>query len=54
MGAGFKQSPAGDLSNTFADLFSSNAGDPNQAIYRNFGYKLAAGGGSYTCSAIPQ
>jgi RHS repeat-associated protein len=53
-GAGFTQSQAGTVSNTFADLFSSNAGDPNQAIYRNFGYQLAAGGGSYTCSAVPQ
>ena len=53
-GAGFTQSQAGTVSNIFADLFSSNAGDPNQAIYRNFGYQLAASGGSYTCSAIPQ
>ncbi len=53
-GAGFTQSQAGTVSNTFADLFSSNAGDPNQAIYRNFGYQLAASGGSYTCSTIPQ
>jgi hypothetical protein len=53
-GAGFTQSQAGTVSNTFADIFSSNAGDPDQATYRNFGYQLAAGGGSYTCSAIPQ
>jgi hypothetical protein len=53
-GAGFSQSQAGTISNTFANLFSKNAGDPNQAIYRNLGYQMAAGKGSYSCSAIPQ
>jgi hypothetical protein len=53
-GAGFSQSQAGMISNTFASLFSKNAGDPNQAIYRNLGYQMAAGKGSYSCSAIPQ
>ena len=53
-GAGFSQSQAGLISNTFADLFSSNAGDPGQAVYRNFGYQMASGKGGYTCSVISQ
>jgi hypothetical protein len=53
-GAGFSQSQAATISNTFANLFSNNAGDPNQAIYRNLGYQMAAGQGGYSCSAIPQ
>jgi len=53
-GAGFSESQAGAISNVFADLFSNNAGDPNQQIYRNLGYEIAAGKGSYSCSAIPQ
>jgi hypothetical protein len=53
-GAGSSQSQAAMISNTFADLFSKNAGDPNQAIYGNLGYQMAAGKGSYSCSAIPQ
>ena len=53
-GAGFSESVAGAISNTFASLFSKNAGDPNQQIYRNLGYEMAAGKGNYACSASHQ
>jgi RHS repeat-associated protein len=50
-GAGFGQGTGGAISNAFATLLSSNAGDPDQKTYRDLGYQMAAGqAGGYTCS----
>jgi hypothetical protein len=43
-GPGISEGGASLIANTFALFRSSNAGDPEQAIYRNLGYDLAAAG----------
>ncbi len=50
-GAGYSESWASLVSNTYAAFKSSNAGDPRQTIFRNLGFELAAGKGSYSCKA---
>jgi hypothetical protein len=52
-GAGFTQLGASTVANAFAFFKSSNAGDPNQAVYRNGGYQAAASGGQISCSRFP-
>jgi hypothetical protein len=52
-GAGFTQLGASMVANTFAFFKSSNAGDPNQALYRKAGYQAAASGGQISCSRFP-
>lgn len=49
-GAGYSEEDASTIANTFALWMSSNAGSPQQAVYRNLGYDLAAAGWSPTCT----
>ena len=48
-GAGFTRTEAGYISNMYAWLNSSNAGDPQQAVFRNLGYDMASGKVDYKC-----
>jgi hypothetical protein len=48
-GAGFTRTQGDFLSNGYAALFSSNAGDPKQTLYRHLGYDAAAKGDA-SCS----
>lgn len=50
-GAGYGLAAAGWLSNLYASLHSSNAGDPHQEQFRDLGYLAAAGVGGVSCSA---
>ena len=52
-GAGFTQYGANMVANAYAFVKSSNAGNPNQALYQNAGYQAAASGGQVTCSRFP-
>ena len=47
--SGYTKLGASAISNTFALFKSKNAGDPNQALYRNIGVDLAAGKAKVTC-----
>ena len=48
-GAGLSPAGANFLANAYADVMSSNAGDPELTLYQNFGYDLAAAGWSPSC-----
>ncbi len=48
-GSGFTRGQGDFLSNLYATLFSSNAGDLKQALYRHLGYDAAAKGDAH-CS----
>lgn len=48
-GAGIPKEVASLIANTFAFFKSSNAGDPEQATYRNMGYDMAASGWMPQC-----
>jgi len=50
-GAGYTSFGAAAIANTFARFNSSNPGDPQQSLFRNLGYDVAAGKGSASCSA---
>ena len=52
-GTGVSEGAATMISNAYAAVGSSNAGDPNQALYRNAGYESAASGGQVSCSRFP-
>jgi hypothetical protein len=49
--AGFSKSVGSFIANTFALFKSSNAGDPGQATFRNWGYDTAARGQIPVCQA---
>jgi hypothetical protein len=52
-GAGLSQAGATEIPAIFAFFESSNAGDPNQALYQNAGYQAAASGGQVACNRWP-
>ena len=49
-GGGYTRRQGDFLSNIYATFFSSNAGDPAQALYRHLGYDAATKGDS-SCTA---
>jgi hypothetical protein len=50
-GAGYGETGAGLMSDSYAFLNSANFGDPQQAKFRDLGWSIAnAGKGSYSCS----
>jgi hypothetical protein len=48
-GAKLSPAEANFLANAYADVMSSNAGDPELTLYQNLGYDLAAAGWSPSC-----
>jgi len=49
-GAGYSSWQMNVIAGTFAATMSSNAGNPDQSLYWNVGYDLAAGGLSPSCT----
>jgi len=49
-GAGYSETQMNLIARTFAATMWSNAGDPEQSLYWNLGYDLAAAGWSPSCT----